>query len=116
MPEPVALPVGPVGLASLAGLANRVVPERDRVVPGRAPEQGQVVAREGGAAGLAVVAGPAAAVAAAQGAVVAVVVVRVAVVVAAGVSHSFERAGSVLCPQGRHHVPIGWRGRGNPCG
>ena len=109
MPEPVALPVGPVVLA------NRVVPERDRVVPGRAPEQGQVVAREGGAAGLAVVAGPAAAVAAAQGAVVVVVVVRAAVV-AAGVSHSFERAGSVLCPQGRHHVPIGWRGRGNPCG
>ena len=83
-------PVGPVVPASLAGLANRVVPERDRVVPGRAPEPGQVVAREGGAAGLAVVAGPAVAVAAAQGvAVVAVVVVRAAVV-AAGVSHIFE--------------------------
>ena len=95
MPEPLALPVEPVVPASPAGLANQVVPERAQVVPGPAPEQGQVVARVAGAAARAAVAGPVAAVAAVQGAAAAAVVVRVAV---AGVSHSSQRARSVRCP------------------
>ncbi len=71
------------------------------MVPGRAPEQGQVVARVGVAAVRAAVAGPAAAVAAVQGEVAAAaVVVRVAVVVAR-VSHRFQQAGSVRCPQAK---------------
>jgi hypothetical protein len=85
-----------------------VVPVRDQVVPGAAPEQGQVVARVAGAAARAAVAGPAAA--AAVAVAVAVVVVR-AVVVVAGVSRRFARAGSVRCPQGGQTAPIGRRGR-----
>ena len=114
MPEPLALPVEPVVPASPAGLANQVVPERDQVAQGPAPEQGQVVARGVDAAARAAVAGPAAAVVVVQGVAAAVaavvVVVRVAVAVA-GVSHRLQRARSVRCPPGGQPTPIGRRGQ-----
>ena len=116
MPEPLALPVEPVVPASPAGLANQVVPERDQVAQGPAPEQGQVVARGVDAAARAAVAGPAAAVVVVQGvaaavAAVAAVVVRAVVVAVAGVSHRLQRARSVRCPPGGQPTPIGRRGQ-----
>ena len=57
MPEPLALPVAPVVPASPADLVNQVVPERDQVAQGPAPEQGQVVAGVVGAAARAAGAG-----------------------------------------------------------